>query len=45
MKSFPIAGPWITQKEVDFVAEATANAWYGNAKRYLQLPADSLEPR
>ena len=34
MKSFPIAGPWITQKEIDYVADAAANAWYGNANNY-----------
>src|SRR4051812_26679562 len=34
MKSFPIAGPWITQKEIDYVADATADAWYGNANNY-----------
>ena len=30
----PIAGPWITQREVDYVADATANAWYANANVY-----------
>jgi perosamine synthetase len=34
MKSYPIAGPWITQKEIDYVADATANAWYGDAGIY-----------
>lgn len=31
MDRIPIAGPWITQKEVDLVADAAANAWYENA--------------
>ena len=30
----PIAGPWITQKEIDYVADAAANAWYGNANAW-----------
>ena len=30
----PIAGPWITQKEIDYVADAAANAWYANAGVY-----------
>jgi perosamine synthetase len=30
----PVAGPWITQKEVDYVADAAANAWYSNAGSY-----------
>lgn len=27
----PVAGPWITRKEIDYVAEAVASAWYENA--------------
>jgi perosamine synthetase len=34
MQRIPVAGPWITQKEIDFVADAAANAWYGNANAY-----------
>jgi perosamine synthetase len=34
MDRIRIAGPWITQKEVDYVADATANAWYSNANMY-----------
>lgn len=30
----PIAGPWITQREIDYVTDATANAWYGAANKY-----------
>jgi perosamine synthetase len=30
----PIAGPWITQKEIDYVADAAAHAWYANAGVY-----------
>ena len=36
MKRIPVAGPWITQKEIDYVADAVANAWYSNASMYHQ---------
>src|SRR5262245_30557483 len=32
----PVAGPWITQKEIDYVADAAANAWYADANLYHQ---------
>ena len=31
MKRIPVAGPSITQREVDYVAEAVQTAWYGEA--------------
>lgn len=34
MKQIPIAGPWITDKEIDYVADAAKNAWYGDASIY-----------
>jgi perosamine synthetase len=34
MKRIPVAGPWITQKEIDYVADAAAHAWYANANVY-----------
>jgi perosamine synthetase len=34
MKPIPVAGPWITQKEIDYVADAAAHAWYENANMY-----------
>ncbi len=34
MERIPISGPWITQKEIDYVADAAANAWYENANMY-----------
>ncbi len=34
MNRIPIAGPWITQKEIDYVAEAVRTAWYANANKY-----------
>lgn len=27
----PISGPWITEKEIQYVTEAVTTAWYGNA--------------
>jgi perosamine synthetase len=34
MARIPVAGPWITQKEIDYVADAAAHAWYENANMY-----------
>lgn len=34
MKSIPVAGPSITQKEIDYVTDAVTNAWYENANMY-----------
>lgn len=34
MEKIPVSGPWITQKEIDYVADAAENAWYGNANMY-----------
>lgn len=34
MKRVPVAGPWITQKEIDYVTDAVTNAWYSNANIY-----------
>lgn len=34
MKNIPVSGPWITDKEVEYVADAARNAWYGNANIY-----------
>ncbi len=36
MQRIPVAGPWITQKEIDYVADAAANAWYSQANSYYQ---------
>jgi perosamine synthetase len=30
----PVSGPWITQKEIDYVTDAVTNAWYSNANIY-----------
>jgi perosamine synthetase len=34
MDRIPVSGPWITQQEIAYVADAAANAWYGNANVY-----------
>lgn len=34
MARIPVAGPWITEKEIQYVTDAVANAWYGNANTY-----------
>ena len=34
MEHIPISGPWITRKEIDYVTDAVANAWYANANIY-----------
>jgi perosamine synthetase len=34
MKRIPVAGPWITQLEIDAVADAAARAWYQDANLY-----------
>ena len=31
MQRIPVAGPWITDREVEYVRDAAANAWYANA--------------
>ena len=34
MERIRVSGPWITQKEIDYVADAVANAWYSKAYMY-----------
>ncbi|MBC7541359.1 MAG: DegT/DnrJ/EryC1/StrS aminotransferase family protein, partial [Candidatus Sericytochromatia bacterium] len=34
MERIPVSGPWITQKEIDYVADAAQNAWFANANVY-----------
>jgi len=36
MERIPVAGPSITQKEIDYVTDAVTNAWYANANLYHQ---------
>ena len=34
MERIPISGPWISQKEIDYVTDAVTNAWYSKANMY-----------
>ena len=34
MERIPVAGPWITDKEINYVTDAVTNAWYSNANVY-----------
>jgi perosamine synthetase len=34
IERIPVAGPWISQREIDYVTDAVTNAWYGNANMY-----------
>lgn len=36
MDRIPVAGPWITQREIDYAADAAANGWYQGAGEYPQ---------
>ncbi len=36
LQRIPIAGPWITELEINTVNDAVANAWYSNAMMYHQ---------
>jgi perosamine synthetase len=34
MNRIPVAGPWITEKEIAYVTDAVTNAWYNKANMY-----------
>lgn len=34
MQKIPVAGPWITKREIEYVTDAVTNAWYDNANMY-----------
>lgn len=34
MERILVSGPWITQKEIDYVTDAVTNAWYSKANLY-----------
>jgi perosamine synthetase len=36
MERIPVAGPWVTDLEVRYVADAAANGWYQKASTYVQ---------
>jgi perosamine synthetase len=33
--SIPVAGPWITEKEVSYVTDAASGDWYANSNNYV----------
>jgi len=34
MSRIPVAGPWITEKEIQYVTDAVTHAWYSSANMY-----------
>lgn len=42
MEHIFVSGPWITQKEIDYVTDAVTNAWYGNANMYNKRFEDAF---
>lgn len=42
MERIPVAGPWITEKEIGYVTDAVTNAWYANANMYHRRFEDSF---
>lgn len=39
----PVAGPWITQKEIDYVTDAVTNGWYEHFNDYVQRFEDGFK--
>ena len=35
-RRIPVAGPWITEKEIAYVSDAVATNWYEHAGDYVQ---------
>lgn len=42
MERIPVAGPWITEKEISYVADAVRTAWYGEANTYQRRFEDAF---
>jgi len=40
--SIPVAGPWITDKEIRYAAEAAADGWFENANKYQKRFEDAF---
>jgi perosamine synthetase len=36
MQRIPVAGPWITEKEISYVTDAVTRGWYANANLYIE---------
>jgi hypothetical protein len=45
MERIPVAGPSITQKEIDYVTDAVTNAWYGIAEWRTEISVMSERDR
>lgn len=41
----PVAGPWITQKEIDYVTDAAVTCWYDHAGAYTRRFEDAFALR
>ncbi|MCK9518174.1 MAG: DegT/DnrJ/EryC1/StrS family aminotransferase [Dehalococcoidia bacterium] len=35
MERIPVAGPWVTDREIAYVTDAARNGWYGNWNEYI----------
>lgn len=35
MTRIPVAGPWISEREIEYAADAARNGWYGGANLYV----------
>ena len=33
-RKIPIAGPWVTEKEINYTAQAASDGWYDNATKW-----------
>lgn len=42
MERIPVAGPWVTEREVRYASDAAANGWYGQAGTYVQRFEDAF---
>src|SRR5579872_2886986 len=42
MAPIPVSGPWITDKEVEYVADAARNGWYANANTWNRRFEDAF---
>jgi perosamine synthetase len=43
MKTIPVSGPWITEKEIEYVKDAVSSAWYNDANKYHDLFEKAFE--
>lgn len=41
--SIPVAGPWISEKEIKYVTDAVMNGWYDHANDYILRFEDSFK--